>query len=234
MDSLAAVRGLAALLCGLAGLPVGWFVTLLIERVPDKRPVLAGARVGLPSGGRDRLVVAGAVALLAAAGARFSDSWALPGFLLLFAVLLAVSVIDLDHFRIPNRIVYPTLLASLPLLAVAALLEDDWDSLREAALGGLGAFAFLLIVHLINPRGMGFGDVKLAGLLGLYLGWIGLPHVPLGLFLGFSLGAVIGVGLMLTRRKTRRDPIPFGPFLAAGAIIAALAGRAILDWYLGT
>jgi leader peptidase (prepilin peptidase)/N-methyltransferase len=81
---------------------------------------------------------------------------------------------------------------------------------------------------------MGFGDVKLAALLGLYLGWITLGHVPLGLFVGFALGAVIGIGLMLTRRKSRRDPIPFGPFLAAGAIIAILAGNPILDWYLGT
>ena len=227
------MRGLAAVLCGLAGLPVGWFVTLLIERVPDKQPLFEGARIAVPEGGRNRLVVLATVVLFAATGARFFDDWALPGYLLLVAVLLAVSVIDLDLFRIPNRIVYPALLVSVPLLALAALLEDDWGSFREAVFGGLGAFAFLLIVHLINPRGMGFGDVKLAGLLGLYLGWIGLGHVPLGLFIGFALGAVIGVGLMLTRRKTRRDPIPFGPFLAAGAIIAVLVGNPILDWYLG-
>jgi leader peptidase (prepilin peptidase)/N-methyltransferase len=228
------VRGLAAVLCGLAGLPVGWFVTLLIERVPDKQPLLAGARFGVPERGRDRLVVLATVALSAAMGARFYDSWALPGFLLFAAALLAVSVIDLDLFRIPNRIIYPTLLASVPLLALAGLLDADWASFRQALIGGAMGFGFLLVVHLINPRGMGFGDVKLAALLGLYLGWITLGHVPLGLFLGFAMGAIIGVGLMLTRRKSRRDPIPFGPFLAAGAIIAVLAGNPILDWYQGT
>jgi leader peptidase (prepilin peptidase)/N-methyltransferase len=228
------VRGLAALLCGLAGLPVGWFLTLLIERVPDKQPVLAGAQPGLPERPRDRLVIAGTVVLMAAAGARFADSWALPGYLLLFSVLLAISVIDLDHFRIPNRIVYPTLAASVPLLALAALLDDDWDAFREALIGGVGGFAFLLVIHLIHPRGMGFGDVKLSALLGLYLGWLGLGFVPLGLFLGFFLGALIGVALMVARRKNRQDPIPFGPFLAAGAVIAVLVGDPILDWYLGT
>jgi leader peptidase (prepilin peptidase)/N-methyltransferase len=96
------------------------------------------------------------------------------------------------------------------------------------------AFGFLFLVHLIHPRGMGFGDVKLAGLLGLYLGWITLGHVPLGLFLGFFMGAAVGVALMATRRRTRRDPIPFGPFLAMGAVVAVLVGRPILDWYLGT
>ena len=227
------MRGLAAVLCGLAGLPAGWFLTLLIERVPDKQPVMAGARAGLPEQPRDRMVVGATVVLLAAAGARFADSWALPAYLLLFSVLLAVSVIDLDHFRIPNRIVYPSLLASVPLLALAALLDDDWFGFREALIGAVMAFAFLLLVHLINPRGMGFGDVKLAGLLGLYLGWLGLGFVPLGLFIGFFLGAVIGVALMLTRRKNRKDPIPFGPFLAAGAVVAILVGRPILDWYLG-
>ena len=227
------MRALAAVLCGLAGLPVGWFLTLLIERVPDKQPVMTGARPGLPEKPRDRVVVAASVVLLAAAGARFFDSWALPGYLLLFSVLLAVSVIDLDHFRIPNRIVYPSLLASVPFLALAALLDDDWDGLREAVIGALIAFGFLLVVHLIHPRGMGFGDVKLAALLGLYLGWLGLGFVPLGLFLGFFLGAVIGVGLMVVGRKNRKDPIPFGPFLAAGAVIAVLIGDPILDWYLG-
>jgi leader peptidase (prepilin peptidase)/N-methyltransferase len=125
-------------LCGLAGLPVGWFLTLLIERVPDRQPVLAGARgrPAVPGGRRDRLVMAGTAALFAAAGARFFDSWALPGFLVLFGVLVAISVIDLDTFRIPNRIVYPSLAASVPLLALAGLLDDDWDGLRGRCSAG--------------------------------------------------------------------------------------------------
>jgi leader peptidase (prepilin peptidase)/N-methyltransferase len=79
---------------------------------------------------------------------------------------------------------------------------------------------------------MGFGDVRLSFVLGLALGWLGWGYVGLGLFLGFLYGAVIGVGLIATRLKGRREHVPFGPFLAAGTLTAALWGHTILDWYL--
>jgi leader peptidase (prepilin peptidase)/N-methyltransferase len=78
---------------------------------------------------------------------------------------------------------------------------------------------------------MGFGDVRLAGLLGFFLGWLGLAHVALGLFLGFLFGAVLGALLLATGRRNRRQAIPFGPFLAAGAIVAVLFGHPLLDAY---
>jgi leader peptidase (prepilin peptidase)/N-methyltransferase len=80
---------------------------------------------------------------------------------------------------------------------------------------------------------MGMGDVKLAVLLGLSLGWLSLGHVLLGLFLGFLLGSLVGVGLVATGVRSRKDHLPFAPFLAAGAVIAVLVGRPLLDWYLG-
>lgn len=99
-----------------------------------------------------------------------------------------------------------------------------------AALVGL---ALLLAIHLVNPRGMGMGDVKLAGILGLYLGFLGVRQVLFGLFLGFLLGAAGGILLIVTGIRSRRDHIPFAPFLAAGAILAVLLGSGFSDWYGG-
>ena len=151
----------------------------------------------------------------------------------LFAAILLVSVIDLEHYLIPNRIVYPSLAASIPLLVLAAAADQRWGSLRDALVGATLAWSLLLAVHLVSPRGMGFGDVRLAFVLGLFLGWLGLDHVLLGLFAGFFLGAVAGVVLVAVRRRSRKDAIPFGPFLALGALVTVLAGVPLLEWYQG-
>src|SRR5205807_6234432 len=134
---------------------------------------------------------------------------------------------------IPNRIVYPTLAIALPLLAAAAAIDGRWRPLEHAAIGALVAWGLLLVIHVVSPRGMGFGDVRLAFVLGLFLGWLGLSHVFLGLFLGFLFGAAVGLALIVARRKGRREHIPFGPFLAAGAVVAVVAGSPILTWYRG-
>jgi len=155
----------------------------------------------------------------------------LPAYLVLAASLLVVSIIDLEHYVIPNRVVYPTIALALPLLAGAAALEHGWDRLTHALIGGAVAWTLLLLVHLISPRGMGFGDVRLSFILGLYLGWLGAGHVALGLFLGFLLGSVAGIALVIVRRRSRKEAIPFGPFLAAGAMAAVLVGDPLLRWY---
>ena len=255
------MTALLVVVCAAAGLAVGSALLPVIRRVPEKLPVRGGyacdqcdtpvpwsGRVpvvawsrerrrcltcGEPGPGRRVAVELVTAALFAGAALRFEWSWELPAYLLFFTSLVAVSVIDLDHFRIPNRIVYPMVAVSVPLLAIVTALEaDDWEPFVEALIGAGIGFGFLLLVHLVYPAGMGFGDVKLSALLGLYLGYLGLGHVPLGLFLGFFLGAVIGVGLLVTKIRGRSDPIPFGPFLAAGTVLAVLWGDAILDWYL--
>ena len=169
--------------------------------------------------------------LFVAAGLRFGADWALPAFLVFFASLLAVSLIDLEHYIIPNRIVYPTLFAGVALLFLAAVAGNDWKAFERAGMGAALFWGLLLVIHLVSPRGMGFGDVRLAAVLGLFLGWLGLRYVAVGFFLGFLLGAVSGVALLVLRRRGRKDHIPFGPFLAAGAVIAVLAGSPILAWY---
>lgn len=174
----------------------------------------------------------GTAVLFAALGVRLGADAALPAFLVFFACLVSISVIDLERQIIPNHIVYPTIALSLPLLALAAVLKGDPGRLGTALAGAGIAFGVLLVVHLVSPAGMGFGDVRLAFILGLFLGWLSLGHVAIGLFLGFALGAVIGVGLMLFGGRNRKDSVSFGPFLAGGAALAVLVGEPLLHWWL--
>lgn len=251
---------LLALLAALFGLLVGSFLNVVIHRVPVRQSVVS-PRSSCPGCGtmlaeRDNIPVVSwlllkgrcrtcqmrisprypavelaTAALFAAAALRLGADWALPAFCLFFAALLAIALIDLDHFIVPNRIVFPMLAISLPLLALAALLEGEWGPLVTGIVGALLASNGLFVINLINPRGMGMGDVKLALLLGLFLGWLGLGHVALGLFLGFLFGAVGGILLIALGVKTRKDPVPFAPFLAAGAVTTVLAGTWLLDRY---
>jgi leader peptidase (prepilin peptidase)/N-methyltransferase len=93
-------------------------------------------------------------------------------------------------------------------------------------------YAFYFVLAFIYPAGMGFGDVKLAGVLGLYLGWLGWAELVIGGFLGFLYGGVVGLLLMLVRRAGRKSQIPFGPFMLVGALTAILWGGALADLYL--
>jgi leader peptidase (prepilin peptidase) / N-methyltransferase len=227
--------GVAAV-CGLAGLGVGAVLPVVIERVPAHDPVWRAPfpEIGISWRSRGGIPLAlGTGALWAATGWRYSDTWALPAFLLFGAALVVLSVIDLRHFLLPNRIVYPVTGASVLLLAGAALAEGDAEALGRSLACAVGAFVVFLLLHVVSPRAMGFGDVRLAFLLGLDLGWLGTGEVVLGLVLGFVYGAVVGVALLATGVRSRKDHIPFGPFLAAGAITALLVGEAILDWYSG-
>ncbi|MFI5054145.1 MAG: prepilin peptidase, partial [Acidimicrobiia bacterium] len=110
---------------------------------------------------------------------------------------------------------------------------DDLPALGRALVAALVAFGIFFVLHLVSPRSMGFGDVKLSFTLGLALGWIGWGEVVLGLFLGFFYGAVIGIALIVTRIRARSEAVPFGPFLAAGALTAILIGGTLITWYRG-
>ncbi len=169
--------------------------------------------------------------LFAAVGARFAHSWALPAYLVLAGALIALSAIDLEHYVLPNRILYPVDGAAIVLLAAASAAEHDWGALARAALGGAIAFGIFFVVHVVSPRGMGFGDVRLSFLLGFCLGWLGWGEVAGGLFAGFLYGAVVGVVLIAVKIRGRKQQIPFGPFLAAGAMTFVLFGSPIVDWY---
>jgi leader peptidase (prepilin peptidase)/N-methyltransferase len=227
------MRFAGAAVLGLVGLAVGLFANLLVERVPDKLPLWPVDRPLRPAGGMEWFVVALTGALWAGAAIRFGADPALPAYLVFFTALVPVSVIDLDLHIIPNRIVYPTIFLSVPLLAVAATVDGDFNPLGRAVVGGALAFLALFLVWVVYPAGMGFGDVRLAFVLGLFLGWLSLGHVLVGIFCGFLLGAVVGVVLVASRIRGRKDAIPFGPFLAAGAAVTVLAGNPLVRWWLG-
>ena len=222
--------------CSLVGLLVGMALPVVIERVPEKVPVLAGP---FPEPVRSLRTGAGwfvallTAALFGATAARFGADWVLPAYLVLTGALVALSVIDLRLFLLPNRIVFPLAGASVVLLGLGAVAEGEPGWYGRALLAAVVAFVVFAVLHVVSPRSMGFGDVKLAFILGLYLGYLGWGEVVLGLFLGFLYGAVIGVGLILTGLRTRKDHVPFGPFLAAGTLTAILVGEAILDWWNG-
>ena len=160
----------------------------------------------------------------------FEDPWTAALLAPFLALLVAISVIDFRTKKIPNRLVYPTYLVAAAALVVADLTGSELDAIR-AGIGFLAYGIGLLAIALISPRGMGMGDVKLAALIGLVLGALGLRYVAVAAAVGVAIGGVASLIALLAGagRKTR---IPFGPFLAAGAAVAAFAGGAIAEAYL--
>ena len=165
---------------------------------------------------------------------RFDLTWQLPAYLYLASVGLALAVIDLDTKRLPNALTLPSYVVGVLLLLLPAALDDSWDDYLRAGLAMVALYGFYFVLALIYPRGMGWGDVKLAGVLGLYLGWLSWGVLVVGGFLGFLLGALIGGGLMVLRRAGRKTKIPFGPFMLLGALLAILWGQQWWDSYLST
>jgi leader peptidase (prepilin peptidase) / N-methyltransferase len=241
------IVGLVALALG--GLIVGTFVNQMIVRMPDGGspfssgpgcpeceapwsgvelvPVVGWAvrsgrcracAVAIPAG-YPLVEVANAI-LWVVAGLTFGADWVLVPYLFVFSVLLAQSVIDLELYRLLDRITFPALAISVVALALVALTDDDPRArIAGALIGGVGYFVFLLIPALISPKGMGLGDVKLAALMGLYLGYIDPFLVLYALVIACVLGVVVGVILMIVRGGSSRA-FPFGPWLALGCVLA--------------
>jgi leader peptidase (prepilin peptidase)/N-methyltransferase len=212
-------------------------------RARDNIPVLSwlvlGGRArccGAPIRWRYPLVeLATAVALVGVVmwAAGSGSWWRVPAFGYLAAISIALWLIDLDVRRLPDVIVLPSYLVGAALLALASLAEDDWAAMLRAVVGGLALWAFYLALGMVYPDGMGWGDIKLSGVLGGYLAWLGWAELVTGAFLGFLLGGLVGAGLMLAGRARRKTKIPFGPFMLAGAWIAVAAGGRIAETYLG-
>ena len=248
--------------CGVLGLLVGSFANVVIYRIPAGlsivSPPSACPGCNTPIAPRDNIpivswlllrgrcrhcqtpispqypLVEGLMAVaFAAVGARVGWDWVLPAFLLFTWLLIVVSVIDLQTRKIPNKLTYPLTPTLLVLLAAAAVLSGDPARIVQVVIGGLAGFAGLFVLALVQPKGMGMGDVKLAGFIGLALGYISLWHVLVGIFMGFFIGGVIAIVLMLTKLRDRKDRIPFGPYLAAGALLTLFVGQQLIDAYAG-
>jgi len=179
-----------------------------------------------PISRRYPLVEATTAALFAALTWRLLATdipWALPAYLYLAAAGIALSMIDIDVKRLPDAIVLPSYAVVAVLLTVASAGSGDWWSLVRAALGAAALFAFYFGLAFAYPAGMGFGDVKLAGVLGALMGYLSWPALLVGTFGAFLLGSIVGVALILSSRGGRKTAIPFGPFMIAAALITVFA-----------
>ncbi|MFE3378124.1 prepilin peptidase [Streptomyces anulatus] len=197
--------------------------------VPGAAPAEAGRIAGTPAPGpvayapgvlAPVVTVVACVALAAATGARPE----LIGWLALTPVAVLLAVVDRRVHRLPDPLTLPLAAAVVLLLGGAALLPGHAGSWTSGLLGGLALGGFYFLLFLINPNGMGFGDVKLALALGVALGWYGWTVLFLGGFAGFLFGALYGLALVLLRRAGRRTGIPFGPFMLGGALTGLLLG----------
>ncbi|HEV7169168.1 MAG TPA: prepilin peptidase [Micrococcaceae bacterium] len=149
--------------------------------------------------------------------------WLLALACLYFGVIaLWLSMVDIRSHRLPNRIIFPSYAVAGILLLAALLAAGDPGGALRTVLGGVGLWFFYLLLRLIYPAGMGLGDVKLAFLLGLYLGHLGWTHLLYGTMAAFLLGGLWGAGLILSRRGSGKTRIPFGPFMLSGALGAML------------
>ncbi len=221
---LAALAAVALLLGGVAG--------LLVNRAAGRFPWPPGAGVREllgpgPLAVRPPVVEVGTGLLTALTVLGTGLSWALPAFLLLAVAAVLLTVVDLQHRLLPNRVVLPALAGGVVLLLLPALADGAWDQLLRAALGAAALLATYLALALASPGGLGMGDVKLAALLGLYLGWLGWAAVVLGALAGFVVQAAVALALLATRRIGLRGELPFGPAMLAGAALV-IGGTALL------
>jgi leader peptidase (prepilin peptidase)/N-methyltransferase len=247
--------------CGVLGLLVGSFLNVVVARVPQERSVVrppsACPECGAPIAPRDNipvlswlllrgrarccgtaisirypLVEAGTAVAFAAVAAWLGPSAALPAFEFLAALSIVLALIDIDVRRLPFIIVAPAYPVAAALLAAASLVERDGAATVRALVGGAGLWLFYRLLHAVYPAGMGYGDVRLAGLLGLYLGWLGWSALVTGGFFGFVVGGVGGVVVMALRRGSLKSQIPYGPYMLVGAWLGAVWGPQVASAYL--
>jgi len=250
---------LRVLVAAPAGLIFGSFLTVVVHRVPRGESLVA-PRSRCPSCGRqlravDNVPVVSWIllggrchfcrakisvvypllelatgAVFVGVAFRFDDPWVAVLMAPFSALLVAISVIDIRTKKIPNRIVYPALLLSAGYLVVARVADADVDLVRSV-LGFLVLGGGFFLVAFVVPKGMGMGDVKLAALIGLVLGSQGLALVGVAAGAGILLGGV-GAVAALVGGASRKQAIPFGPFLAGGALVAVFLGSEIASRYL--
>ena len=213
-----------ALVCAgaaLLGLGAGGLVNRLAGRFPwpDGVPLRTVVRRPGPPAVRRPLLEVGTAVLAVLVVLGWGVSWQLPAFLLLAVAGVLLAVIDLQHRLLPNRVVLTTLVCGAALLAVAAVADGSWTALVRAVLGAAVLFAVFLVLAVLSPSGLGMGDVKLAAVLGLFLGWLGWGVVLLGAVAGFVVQAVLALVLLAIGRVRRDSDLPFGPAMLVGAAV---------------
>lgn len=250
---------LTAAFCGVLGLLIGSFLNVVIWRVPrgesivrppsacpgchqairprDNVPVISWLLLHgrcrncqQPISKRYPLVEAATGGLFALMALKLGAHLVLPAYLYLVAVGLALALIDIDVKRLPNALTLPSYPVAAVLLAIGSLHAPH--ALLRAGFGGLAMFAVYFAICFAYPAGMGFGDVKLSGVLGLYTGWLGWDVWGAGLLLGFFLGGFFGIALILVGKAGRKTAVPYGPFMLLGALVAIMVGHPLVQGYL--
>jgi leader peptidase (prepilin peptidase) / N-methyltransferase len=238
-----------AVFCALLGLAVGSFLNVVIYRVPrdesivspgsacpdcgtpienrDNVPVVSWLALhgrcrscGRPISARYPIVEATTSLLFLGAALRYGYNAVLPALLVLLAGLFALACIDFELRLLPRKIVYPLFAMVAALLLAASIGTGDYWRLGIAAACSAGWFLVFYAINRVDARLLGFGDVRLALVLGLGLGWLGVTAVLLGFFAANLLGAIIGLTLIAAKKMRRDQPIPYGVFLALGAAVA--------------
>jgi leader peptidase (prepilin peptidase)/N-methyltransferase len=244
---------LLIVVCGAFGLAIGSFLNVVIYRVPRKESIVtppsACPSCGTELAARDNIPVLSWVllrgkcrtcgapiswqypvvelltaGLFAGVAARFGYNWAVPAYLALFAGLVSLSWIDVERMVLPKSIVYPVSVLVAGLLLVPAGVYGAWHSYWVAWAFAGGWFLLFYLMWFASPRLLGFGDVRLAPVLGLSLGWLGWRYVVLGFLAANLIGAVIGIGLIVAKKAERQSRVPYGVFLAAGVAVAVFWG----------
>jgi leader peptidase (prepilin peptidase) / N-methyltransferase len=210
-----------------AGLATGWAIGPTITRTVD-RPVSNAARAALAAATACAILIAARTAI----GTPTLGLTYLPGLTVWAWLLIAITGTDLAAHRIPNAITYPAIPAVVLLLTAGALVAGDTATATRVLIGATVAFLVMLTIALVNPRGMGMGDVKATPILAAGLALLGYGPVAIGLFAGFLIAAVVSVAAIATRRRSRADQIPFGPYLCGGALIGLVVGPQLTAAYL--
>lgn len=235
----------AGLALGALGAVLGRFVPVLIARIPEpepeEEPLEADAATpseepkeryadiaALPGLAWKSAVASGTVLGLLALWVGWEAALLPTAYLVPVGVALAV--VDWRTRLLPTKVIAPSYAALVVLVAAAAALDGDLDGLVRAGLGWLAAGATFFVLWLVYPRGMGYGDVRLSGLLGMVLGYLGWAELVTGLYAAFVIGGVGGL-LLSALRIVDRKAYPFGPFMLVGAVVGVLAGPGVAAWY---
>jgi leader peptidase (prepilin peptidase)/N-methyltransferase len=169
--------------------------------------------------------------LFVAFGIKIGIHADLPAYLYIAAVGIALAMIDIDLLRLPDILTLPSYPVGLILLGVAAWVDDAPHAFLRAVIGMAALAAFYGAVWLVYPAGMGFGDVKLAGVVGLYLAWLGWGQLAVGAFAAFLVGGIVSIALVIFKDSGRKTKVPFGPFMLIGLLIGIFLGHWLAHAY---
>ncbi|TCO32627.1 leader peptidase (prepilin peptidase)/N-methyltransferase [Kribbella steppae] len=232
-DNALLAAGAGVVFCGPAAYLIGpW----LMRRIPE--PTLEEGEVKIPYADLASRRAAFWCGLLAAVsgglvGWFLGTTAVLVAWLLLAVAGAVLGYIDARTRYLPSAIIWPSYLVIGLALLGAAVVSGEWGSFRRAVLAGVIGFAVFYVLWFVFPRGVGFGDVRLSGLLGMALGWLGWGEFITGLYGGFFLGAIVGIALIVGKVMTRKQMVPFGPFMLIGALAGVVLGGSLAELYVG-